>query len=448
MNSTLQNRLKARLRNSHFAGTLRAAKRKVKLAAHPVLQMHKRRFFQRIQACHNKRIAGGKFGTPLRVVFIVIHSSVWKVDPVFAAMLEDPDFDPVIVIVPNCTAATSDQMVQEMAKAQRMFDAKGYATLLADIRQGADSTNAVVSLNPDVVFFTNPHPITDARYYTELFDKYLTCYVPYHHEVASYDNGQAQYNQYFHNAMWKIFVPHQTSLDAYIKYRAGKDIGVQVTGYPACEVFRGSNVSQGSVWKPQPASKTRIIWAPHHSIDYPGFSLGNFLDVAEIFRTLAVDLQDDVQWAFKPHPMLMQNLYQHKDWGVQKTDAYFAFWDTQPNTQLENGAYDQLFVQSDALIHDSSSFLAEYMYVDKPVMFMNKTQHPEVFFNGFGHKALSVSEYGNARDDILGFIQRVQSGADVLADGRAVFIATHLGAAGAVKPSAHIVNSLKETLLG
>ena len=68
---------------------------------------------------------------------------------------------------------------------------------------------------------------------------------------------------------------------------------------------------------------------------------------------------------FKPHPMLKSKLFRTK-LGKAKTDDYFHFWETQSNTQFNDGEYIELFKQSDAMIHDSGAFLAEYIFTDKP----------------------------------------------------------------------------------
>jgi DivIVA domain-containing protein len=64
-------------------------------------------------------------------------------------------------------------------------------------------------------------------------------------------------------------------------------------------------------------------------------------------KEFAEKYADRIQWAFKPHPLLRDTLYQHPDWGKERTDAYYGRWESMPNTQLETGAYVELFKQSD-----------------------------------------------------------------------------------------------------
>ena len=41
-------------------------------------------------------------------------------------------------------------------------------------------------INPDMIFFTNPHKLTENQYYIDYwYDKVLTCYAPYSLEISN-----------------------------------------------------------------------------------------------------------------------------------------------------------------------------------------------------------------------------------------------------------------------
>src|SRR5690606_23808246 len=121
-------------------------------------------------------------------------------------------------------------------------------------------------------------------------------------------------------------------------------------------------------WKNKSTKLKRIIWAPHHRIDEKGskYSFSNFLKFHQSFLELAQENSDKIQIAFKPHPLLKQKLYVHKDWGVEKTRQYYNSWAQLPNGQLALDDYIDLFLTSDAMILDSISFIAEYAFTRKP----------------------------------------------------------------------------------
>ncbi|ACT47821.1 CDP-glycerol:poly(glycerophosphate) glycerophosphotransferase [Methylotenera mobilis JLW8] len=338
----------------------------------------------------------------IKVLFFVLQKSVWKLDTVFRAMLSDPLFDPVMLVCP-CVSLQHEEMMAELEGTYQHFQKKGYP-VINSYMQETDSWIELQTLAPDLIFFTNPHGITRPEYYDVAYMNYLSCYVPYDHQVSQYNNNQEQYNQCFHNAMWQIFVPHTESKDIFIHTAMTQGANVSVTGYPACEPYVDSILPSTSVWKPQDTNKARFIWAPHHTINSPELPYSNFLRYAELFQQLALQYADTVQWAFKPHPMLKSKLYEYEGWGKEKTDSYYKFWESQPNTQLENGEYQDLFIASDAMIHDSGSFLAEYLYLKKPVLYLVAAVNIKDYLNPFGVQAFDVCEHAYTKEDIICFI--------------------------------------------
>lgn len=123
---------------------------------------------------------------------------------------------------------------------------------------------------------------------------------------------------------------------------------------------------------------------------------------------LAKKYADEVQFAFKPHPHLHSVLSDNLGWGRAKTDAYFQSWATMPNTQLEEGKFQDLFKWSDGMIHDCGSFTGEYMFVKKPVIFMSKDINGIVRkADDFGKKCLNLHYVGKSLEDADNFIKNV-----------------------------------------
>ena len=121
----------------------------------------------------------------------------------------------------------------------------------------------------------------------------------------------------------------------------------------------------------------KIIWAPHHTIEYPSQKnyFSTFLSFHKSIKELSIKYKNSIDFCFKPHPILKKKLYNHKDWGVKKTNEYFDFWNKSENTILSESGYQDLFIQSDALILDSISFMAEYLYLKKPYCFLTKKKY-------------------------------------------------------------------------
>ncbi|XEH48871.1 hypothetical protein NMD75_12125 [Edwardsiella tarda] len=367
----------------------------------------KKLLFYRMKKKHELLIECKKGKRRLRVVFLVIHRSVWKVDRVFQKMLQDPFFEPIILVCPY-THYDDERMWEDMNDTIAYFHRKNYKTI-SSYNEKNKTWISLSELEPDLVFFTNPHNLTRKEYYQEAYLNFLSCYVPYSFDVSRYDNYIAQYNQYFHNAIWRIFLPHQVDLEIYKNFSQAKARNTITTGYPFVESIINSNEYIDAVWKKQNKAKKKIIWAPHHTIDSENLPYASFLKIAQFMMDMAIKYSDEVQFAFKPHPILRSKLYDNISWGKEKTDEFYSFWDFSDNTQYCDTEYASLFLSSDGMIHDSGSFLAEYLFVEKPVLYTSNltSDNMKCYYNDFGLSALDshfIAEGDRQKEIIEKFI--------------------------------------------
>ena len=116
----------------------------------------------------------------------------------------------------------------------------------------------------------------------------------------------------------------------------------------------------------------------------------------------------EISWVVKPHPLLLKQAVRKKIFqSAESCEEYFKKWEALPNAQIYTGAYYQdIFATSDGMIHDSMSFVAEYQYVDKPMIFLTKNDKEEYFVR---EKILEASYRVNGKDfdGIAAMIQRV-----------------------------------------
>ena len=149
-----------------------------------------------------------------------------------------------------------------------------------------------------------------------------------------------------------------------------------------------------------------LIWAPHHSINWKDRKYSNFLDMCELMLDFASKYEREINFAFKPHPMLKEILIEK--WGREKTYRYYDEWKKKPNCTVQEGDYEALFFYSDILIHDCGSFLAEYTYLDKTHIFVKSSEEIRESFNKFGKLcmdniiSININEISNKKlDEIL-----------------------------------------------
>ena len=347
---------------------------------------------------------------PINVVFLAIFKSVWKYDGLYKLMEKDPRFRPIVLVCPVVNNG-AEFMMQTLDECYAEFKERGY-NVLCSYDKKTNSYINLRSLNPDIIFYTNPYQhLIDDRYYITKFRDVLTCYVNYGYNTTKY---QWSNSLLFHKILWRYFCeePRLSQLVAiHNKYKTKNYV---VSGYPAYDDFM-NGPDTGKDWKKSGHKLKRIIWAPHHTIEASNINntiqFSTFLQYASFMQDMVRKYEDDVQFVFKPHPLLMPKLYKHPDWGKERTDAYFEFWEKGENTNYVLGDYTDLFNSSDALLHDCGSFTTEYLYTQKPVMYLSAFEH-ESQLNEVGLEAFKCHYLGESENDIEHFITHTVIGGD------------------------------------
>ena len=207
-------------------------------------------------------------------------------------------------------------------------------------------------------------------------------------------------------------------------YARNHGSNVVVTGYPGIDPLVEGKVSSNP-WKPSEMDVKKIIWAPHHTVKPAGKVFYScFMQYAEFMLEMAQKYSDKIQIAFKPHPLLRVKL--NDIWGQEKTDDYFRRWEELPNCLYTEGDYTDLFLTSDAMIHDSGSFLIEYLYTGKPIMRTNNGQDLNELLNPFALDCLGVSYQADNTDDVEQFILNVIDQKDEMHQVRTKFMKERL----------------------
>lgn len=390
--------------------------------------MRRRKENRMIKSIHQKQdkaIAEIRGKRKITVAFFIIHDSVWKLDDVFKSMLEDERYQPVIVICPY-TSYGEDIMQQHLQQSYNHFKDKGYEVINTYDAKNDEWIDIKTTLNPDIIFFTNPHEITRSEYYITNFLDKLTCYVPYNYGASHL--LELFHNQLFHNLLWKLFAETEVHKKFSVDYAQNKGKNVIVTGFPGTDIFLDKSYTPTNPWKKTNFQTKKIIWAPHHTIEEDTSVLGfsSFLSYADFMFEIAEKYKTKIQLAFKPHPILKSKLYSHPEWGKERTDLYYKRWELMENGQLEEGDYIDLFISSDAMIHDSGSFLIEYLYLNKPVLRTDRDDTIIERLNPFGIMAYDVHYHARTEEDIIHFINNVMANKDEMANEREAFRQKHL----------------------
>lgn len=377
----------------------------------------------------------------IKCVFFALFDSVWKYEDVYRLMLDNPRFDPIILVCPVANYGR-DNMLLRMKETYDFFKKKGYDVIKSYDEVSDTFVDVRKEVNPDIIFYTNPYDnLIDARYFITNFRDILTVYVPYSiNNSCAYD---ANYNLILYNLLWRYYLPTIYHHKYSVEYARNKGINVVVSGYPGIEPLLDGRIPCDKDWKVKDKNIKRIIWAPHHTIEPVGVVYYScFLQYCDFMIAMAHKYEGKVQIVFKPHPLLKNKLYLL--WGKDRTDEYYFKWVQMPNTNLNDGDYEDLFLTSDAMIHDSGSFISEYLYVNKPVMRTLNGIDESDKQNGFSLECISNHYLANNAHDIEQFIQNVIAGIDPMKEKRTRFINEVLMPNGS--PSQNIIDDILDSI--
>ncbi|MBR5910616.1 MAG: CDP-glycerol glycerophosphotransferase family protein [Bacteroidales bacterium] len=381
----------------------------------------------------------------LEVAFVLAVPGMWKLDYVFRAMQQSEKYHPYIVIIPYTVyKGYSDEEIQTtLHRTEDFVKSRGFEYVIPYDRKNKRWVDIKKTLNPDIVFFTCPYKDMEPKYHTKHFVDRLTCFTTY--GFSSMKLFKNNYDKLALNIAGAYFLETPMHKDFAKQYGHAKGRNCYVTGYPGCEIFLRDDYVPKEVWRPQDIRKKRIIWAPHHTIEGT-FSVSTFLDVCDSMLHMAEQYHDKVQFAFKPHQLLKFKLIEL--WGEERTNAYYRKWQEMPNCQLEEGDYVDLFIGSDAMIHDSCSFTTEYLYQRKPVMYLLKN-NPQEVFNDFGIMSFEQHYHGRTDADIERFIEKVVlHGDDPKKESREAFYQQYLGLYNGALPSENIMRVIENLIAG
>lgn len=361
------------------------------------------------------------------VGFIILDVSVWKTESLYREMLNDKRFNPTLLVCHD-HIDKRDSIVSYLLSKKYNWVEIGKSETISD------------KIKIDILFYQKPYPtvVPNNISFTKNLNS-LFCYSNYAFHTIS---EKWSLDSWYLNSCWKIFFENEKTIDGARQIMRNHGKNCVVTGLPFTDDFilykkKTSNRSWKSCGK-----KKRVIYAPHFSFsndDILHFS--TFLSFGETMRKIVEKYSSDVQFSFKPHPLLRSRLETY--WGKQKTDEYYEWWNNQDNTQFDDGKYIDLFMESDALIHDCCSFTVEYHYTQKPVLYLlNKGRDRGYSLNDFGEKAFELHYKADSEKDIESFILNVINDNDSLIELRRKFYNDYLLPPFGKSASSNIIDSL------
>ena len=313
-------------------------------------------------------------GEKIRVLFIVSEIAKWKEQSLYEAMEQSGEFYPIVGI--SAWNKQSGLSVEELEavhrRAEAFFDRMGdrcVRTVTCD--NGEKTYHDLSEFNPDIVFYTEQWSPCPKQHPFEVSKYALTCFLPYY--VPDFGITQIDCHQQVERMSWVYFCLGESWAKLYrrslfLTCHCNKFV---VTGHPALDTFYKQ--------RDRRPKKNYVIYAPHFAFPHPlqqeYYLIGTFeWSGMEMLRY--AEAHPEIKWVFKPHPILRGLLSEFGVMSKAEVDDYYQRWE-RIGLACYDSDYQNLFLESRAMITDSGSFLPEYGSTGRPVirLLCSKNKH-------------------------------------------------------------------------
>lgn len=305
----------------------------------------------------------------IRVGFLITENQKWGCQSLYEELEESKFFEPIVLITkfkPNSrfSETTTLNMLNESIKFFKEKNLKFEITY--DLEK--EEYISLKKFKIDIIFYQQPWGRNELQYIFNTSSFALSCYIPYCFHMLNAENN---YFQHFHALLWKYF----TESDIYTKYyeKIYNAKNCITTGHAKLDNYKKIKNFTKNI-----AIKT-VIYAPHHSFTRGTHRFATFDKNGKFILELAKK-HKNIHWIFKPHPMFELAVVTDKIMSQSEFDDYMKEWKNLPNVTIyTQGDYYPLFKESDALITDCISFLAEYLPSKNPVLLLKSSEQNHQF---------------------------------------------------------------------
>ncbi|MBO9473665.1 CDP-glycerol glycerophosphotransferase family protein [Shimia sp. R10_1] len=301
----------------------------------------------------------------------------------FDILLEDDDFRPVFYLTLSDTALRldRDKRQSEFFAALKFFSKIGeVAGCLYDPQR--DRMLPPSSITSDLVFVQQPWGMQDLP--RRLQGRCLTAYIHYGYPVIQ--NQRMQFGlKHFHPFLWTHFIADKVQEKEIVTSKYEQAENLLVAGYPKLDAYFGLGLAPIQKSPPRQreiSQRKRVIFAPHHTLSPNTLNLST-LDWSASAMLDLVETNPDIDFILKPHPNLEFEAHRIGGGVLENYLFFINCWEKALNsTTMSTGDYFSLFQDSDALITDSGSFLAEYLPTQRPLIRLTKPNSAKLNSNG------------------------------------------------------------------
>lgn len=383
---------------------------------------------------------------PIRVGFMCQYIPAWnKIDAVYNAMLEDENFEPIIICIPpNINNSQLDNPDSLSNETYDYYVENGYSAVNALV--GEEEWLDLKALDLDYVFYLRPYdwhmPIPYTSGEVSRYSK--ICIILYGITIVNEDMDIVMVEGFFRNTFCYFAEFNDNAIYNKKRFPLAHLLGLQKSvtcGIPAFSSILDAKDSKGEIWDFYD-SNLKILWTPRWTTD---LKLGgsNFFNYKDWILDYAIE-HKDISVVLRPHPLAFDNFIKSGEMTKEEADSYKERCANTPNTHLDTSkTYMGTMWRSNVMIGDYSGILPEYFLTGKPLIFCksNFTLHPTAFFS----KMLQGCYVVENKKELEDCIENLRQGIDPLKEKR-LSLLDELFGENIQSASANILAQMKKSL--
>lgn len=342
----------------------------------------------------------------LRFACYVVYSSSFGGYGIMDLMLKNPSkYSPKIVICPD-VARGVENLKNSYIKTKNFFIEKYGEDYVVDGYDQLNNEFIDVSEQFDVIYCANPYDgMVNKVHGIEYLSKknVLPIYINYGFSISKWHFKSVERSLEL-SLFYKYFADTTYTLTEIKKYNLNKAKNVILSGYSKMDDLKTTQEKK--------SSKLKILLSPHHTIKgiNSDLQLSNFLEYSDLILKLA-DMYPDIEFVFRPHPLLFINLINSGIWSQNQVDDYIKKIKNKGIEYSTGGDYLHLFSECDAIIHDCGSYMVEWLYTGKPCCYVVDNERKlRKQLCLLGNKALDFHFLAHNENEIIKFVDDLKHG--------------------------------------
>ncbi len=334
------------------------------------------------------------------VAFSVSNISKWKCQSLYDLLSKSDKYKPVLLVYPSGEdLRCAPKIIQQKLKDIVSFFQSKEMNVVNIWDNDTQRCNIPISYQPDILFYQQPWDSPIFPFPAHFASRALTFYIPYY--LMNNFDQDIEFGQLMHKQIFGYIVLNEevanffeSKLDK--RYYAGKCLGL---GHTMIDLLTTKSTT---------SNKQYVIYAPHFSFPVEGkhrlLTYSSFLENGRLILEFAQQ-HSELNWVFKPHPLLYQELKATGVWSEEEVDAYYDAW-KELGVYCNTSDYIEYFQDSIAMITDCGSFMTEYSCMDKPLirLYYHKENLPP---NPMLEQLYQTFYYANNNEELIALLSEI-----------------------------------------